>query len=107
MERQIPGPLWIAIISLGMMVFGKVIAAMIVSPLILIDAVLSGILLFGLIKGQRWAYVLTFIGVVIGTILGLSQSVQSGLIVLMLDCLVLVPVLLCTDYFFPKDIVES
>lgn len=107
MTRQIPGPLWIAVISLGLMVLGKVIAALAVNPLFLIDAVLSGILLLGLIKGRPWAYVLTFFAVVIGTILGLTQSVQNGLIVLMLDCLVLVPVLMTTDYFFPKAVAEA
>ena len=102
MERQIPGPLWIALISLFVMVVLKVLFVFKVGPVILIDAALSGALLVGLYLGHKWAYVLTIVFVALGTVFGLSKSVAQGLTILALDCLVLVPVLMCTEYFFPK-----
>lgn len=101
-ERQIPGTLWIALISLSAMVLLKVLFAFKVGPVILIDAALSGALLVGLYLGHKWAYVLTIVFVAFGTVSGLSKSVGHGLTILIVDCLVLVPVLMCTEFFFPK-----
>ncbi len=103
MSKSIPGPLWIAIVSLGLMVLGKVGFALTTNPVILIDALLSGILLVGIILGHKWAYVLTLVFTVLGTIVGLAKGVESGIGILVIDCLVLVPVLICTSYFFPKS----
>ena len=102
MEKKIPGPLWIALISLSVMVVLKVLFAFMVGPAILIDAAWSGVLLVGLYLGHKWAYVLTIVTIAIGTVLGFSKGVANGLGILVLDCLVLVPVLVCTEYFFPK-----
>jgi hypothetical protein len=101
-EKEIPGPLWIALISLSVMVVLKVLFVFKVGPAILIDAAWSGALLVGLYLGHKWAYVLTIVFVAIGTVSGLSKSIGNGLTILALDCLVLVPVLMCTEYFFPK-----
>jgi hypothetical protein len=101
-EKKIPGPLWIALISLSVMVVLKVLFAFMVGPAILIDAAWSGALLVGLYLGHKWAYILTIVFVAIGTVSGLSKGIGNGLIILVLDCLVLVPVLICTEYFFPK-----
>ena len=100
--KEIPGPLWIALISLSVMIVLKVLFAFKVGPVILIDAALSGALLVGLYLGHKWAYVLTIVFVAIGTVSGLSKSSNNGLIILALDCLVLVPMLMCTEFFFPK-----
>jgi hypothetical protein len=101
-EKEIPGTLWIALISLSVMVVLKVLFVFKVGPAILIDAALSGALLVGLYLGQKWAYVLTIVFVAIGTVSGLSKNIGNGLTILLLDCLVLVPVLVCTKFFFPK-----
>ena len=102
MERPIPAILWVAVISLGIMILVKVIAA-VSNPAILIDAVLSGILLYGIFKGYRWAFILTFVAVVLGTAYAMNQSVKSGMTVLVINCLVLVPVMMSKSYFFPED----
>jgi hypothetical protein len=101
-EKEIPGLLWISLISLSVMVVLKVLFVFKVGPAILIDAALSGALLVGLYLGHKWAYVLTIVFIAVGTVLGLSKSLANGLTILALDCLVLVPVLLCTEFFFPK-----
>ena len=103
MNRPIPGPMWLAIISLSLMIMGKLLAVFKVGPLILIDAALSAILLWGLIKRQKWAYFLTVVFVVFGTVMTLRKGAASGLAVFFLDGLVLVPVLICTKWFFPEN----
>jgi hypothetical protein len=99
---NIPPVLWIALVSLALMVFGKVLFAFKVGPIILIDAALSAVLLAGLYLGHTWAYFLTIAGVILGTILACSKGISNGLAILLIDCLVLVPVLLSRDYFFTK-----
>jgi hypothetical protein len=101
-KRRIPGVLWIGLVSLGIMVLLKLVAVVSVGPRILIDAGLSAALLVGLYFGHKWAYILTIVLVVLGTVFALSKGAGYGLLVLALDCLVLVPVVLCTDYFFFK-----
>jgi hypothetical protein len=102
-EREnIPPVLWIGLISLALMVIGKVLFAFSLGPRLLLDAVLSGALLVGLYLGHRWAYVLTIVFTALGTIVTLTKGVEHGLAVLLGDCLVLVPVILSTDYFFPR-----
>ncbi|MEJ2705699.1 MAG: hypothetical protein P8Z79_24950, partial [Sedimentisphaerales bacterium] len=101
-EKEVPGLLWIALISLSVMVVLKVLFVFTVGPAILIDAAWSGALLVGLYLGHKWAYVLTIVFVAIGTVSGLSKGIGNGLTILLLDCLVLVPVLMCKEYFFPK-----
>ncbi|MBU0755244.1 MAG: hypothetical protein KJ645_08900 [Planctomycetes bacterium] len=103
MNKDIPALLWIAIVSLGLMIIGKIVAAFFMNPLVLIDAALSGLLLFGIIKGHRWAYILTFVGVTTGTIFAFNNGAMSAARTFSADCLVLVPVILCTSYFFPKE----
>ncbi len=80
---------------LGMVAFVRL------GPAMVIDAALSAVLWVGLYRGCRWAYVLTIVFVALGTILGLSRGLAAGLSVLVVDCLVLVPVLMCKDWFFP------
>ena len=99
---SIPPVLWIALISLALMVFGKVLFVFKVGPIILIDAALSAVLLAGLYLGHTWAYVLTIGGVILCAILACSKGIDHGLITFIIDCLVLVPVLLSRDYFFTK-----
>jgi len=101
MEKRVPDVLWIAIVSLVLMICAKVVFLYRVGPVILIDAALSVVLLFGIVRGQRWAYVLTIVFVALGTLTTLSKGVSQAAAVLLLDCLVLVPVLLCREYFFP------
>lgn len=100
-SRPMPGPMWVALISLGLMILGKVTFGLRLGPAIAIDAALSAVLWVGLYRGCRWAYVLTIVFVALGTILGLSRGLAAGLSVLVVDCLVLVPVLMCKDWFFP------
>ncbi len=101
-RENIPPVLWIGLVSLTLMVVGKVLFAFSLGPGLLLDAVLSAALLVGLYLGHKWAYVLTIVLAALGTIVTLTKGVEHGLAVLLGDCLVLVPVILSVDYFFPK-----
>lgn len=95
---DIPGVLWVAIISLAPMILMKLPAGQYV------DAVLSGGLLYGIIRGYKWAYWVTIVSVVFGVLVTMAGSgLASGLVVLALDCLVLVPVWMSRSYFFPGE----
>lgn len=99
--RRIPPVLWVAIISLAIMVLLKFVAAATTNPLFLVDAVLSGALLVGIIFGHKWAYVMTLVFSAFGIIASFVQSPGYGLLVLFLDALVFVPVIMETGYFWP------
>jgi hypothetical protein len=88
------------------MILGKIVAAITVDPLVLVDALISGILLYGIFNGRKWAYFITFVFVFVGAAVALGKSVQNGLIVVVLNCLVLVPVLICSQYFFPNELAK-
>ena len=99
MRKRIPGLLWVAIVALWLMIFGK--ACLIPKkPLILVDVALSAVLLFGIIRGRKWAYVLTILFSLFGTFVAFAKSGRAGIQVFLLNCLVLAPVLLCTRHFF-------
>jgi hypothetical protein len=83
------------------MILAKVTVGLRLGPMIVIDAVLSAILWIGLYQGRRWAYVLTIVFVALGTLLASSRAgLAAGFGVFLVDCLVLVPVLICKDWFF-------
>lgn len=105
--ENVPGVLWVALISLALMVLGKFLAAFKFGPLILVDAGGSAVLLVGLYLRHKWAYILTIVFVALGTILAFSKGPNQGLAVAVLDCLVLVPVLICTESFFGKAPTDS
>jgi len=103
LERgNIPPVLWIGLVSLALMVVGKVLGAFQVGPFILVDAALSAALLVGLYLGHKWAYVATILLVALSAIGAGSKGIGYGLAVLLVNCLVLVPMVLSRDYFFPK-----
>ena len=102
MNRQMPEPLWIAIVFLGAMVLGKIAAVGEAGPRALVDAALLTVFLVGLVRGREWAYVLTILAATGGTMWGAMRGIHAGWSILAIDGLVLVPVLLCTDYYFPQ-----
>ena len=45
---------------------------------------------------------LTLFFTILGVIFGLLKGTEKGLVILVMDGLVLVPVLICSNYFFPE-----
>ncbi len=103
MRKNIPHILWFGIFSAGMMIGLKIAASIIISPWIVLGAVLTALILYGIVRGNKWAYYLIIITCITGTInRGFMLGAEIGIFNL-LDCLVLVPVLMSRDYFFPSE----
>lgn len=102
MKKKIPGPLWIALLSLSIMVLLKLAFAFTSSPLLLVDAILCGILLYGLGFKRQWAYSYAIFLALAGTAMAMYMDMMYGMVALVTYSLVLVPVLMCTQYFYPR-----
>ena len=102
MRRDMPGTLWVAIVALAVITLATLAAALKMRPLVpLVGSACNAVLLIGLVRGQKWAYVLTVVFCVLGVAVGFAKGCSYGLGVLFGNGIVLVPVLLCTDFFFP------
>ena len=102
MKKKIPGPLWIALISLSIMVLVKLGLALTTSPLLIVDVILSAILLYGLGFRRQWAYSFAILLALCGSAFAMAQDMVMGMAFMVMYSLVLVPVLMCTHVFYPK-----
>ena len=105
-KKSIPAILWVAIISMGIFACLHLIVSF-SKPVQLIAFVVNLILLFGLYFGKKWAYVATIIVSLLAPLALISLDEGSSLVILIINSLVLIPVLLTTRYFFPKNAGES
>ena len=103
MKEETPKVLLVGLVPLGIIVVAKLLMAL-KHPLMLIDAGCSAILFVGLYLGQKWAYYLTIVFVALGTFLGVSKNINTGLIIFLVNCVVLVPALMSKEHFFEKSI---
>ncbi len=102
-KRPIPNVLWIALIALGVMVALQLLASLRVGPSVLLVAVLSGLLLWGLYRGHRWAYVVTVVLIPVNLVVAVvTGRAGYGIMIFMIECLVWVPVLLSTRYYWGR-----
>lgn len=100
-KMRIPGLLWIAIAALGVMTFIHLLLAFKTgSPAFFGAVVLEVILVVGLVHGRKWAYVLLFVFSVLGVAVSLSSGLQAGLGVLVGNAIVVIPMVICTRFFF-------
>ena len=99
-NRSVPTVLWIGLVSLAVMVVLQLAMGLMGRESLLLAAVLGGILLVGLYHGHRWAYVVTVIIVFAKLLVGSSGT--NPLVTLLIDCLVLVPVLMSSKYFWTR-----
>lgn len=65
------------------------------------SAALSVALLAGLCRGAKWACILTMALAVAGVVVSFSQGSCARPTALALDSVVVVPVLVCRDFYFP------
>ena len=99
---SIPHVLWVGLACLAFMIVSKIITAFTAGPAVLVDAATSAALLWGLYSGQKWAYILTYVFVALGIVVAGQQGIEAAFMILLFDSLVLVPVILSHNYFFPK-----
>ena len=100
-KSSIPNVLWVALVSLA--VFAVIHFYVGLSyPLQFFAFAVNVILIFGFLRLTKWAYFLSILASLSGPILLSYESTQLFYIVLLLNCTVLIPVLLCTKAFFSK-----
>ena len=77
-------PLWIALLSLSIMVLLKLVLAFTSNPLLLIDVILCGILLYGLGLKRQWAYSYAIFLALAGTALAMYFDMMYGMVALVM-----------------------
>lgn len=107
-KKSIPTVLWVALISLGVMVVCQLLVSLRSGLAGFVGAVLSGLLLWGLYRGHRWAYVVTVAIVPIKLIVFfVTGKAGFGFLLFLIDCFVWIPVLLSTHYYWGRMCRES
>ncbi len=102
--RPIPAPLWIGLGALALITVATLFNGLMGRPVYLVAAVLDAVLLVGLYRGRRWAYVLTIVFAVLGTLFSVRGGPTMLCSVLVANGLVLLPVLVCKSYFFAPPV---
>ncbi len=77
------------------------------SILFLGTAILSVLLLVGLVLGRRWGYVLSLIYVLFAIAFSFGQGPSQGIMTALMFAPVVVPVLICTKFFFRSEMPDS
>ncbi len=102
MERKIPSALWISIAALGVMTLIQLLVGVQRgSEALLVGAILDAVFLAGLLLGHKWAYVGTLVFAIGGPLAVMGRNPQQATLALLLNCLVVVPMVLSTRFFFP------
>ena len=65
--------------------------------------VLCAILLVGLVLGSKWAYLLTLVCAVLAVALAFYQGALQGMMTVIMFVPVVVPMVICTRFFFPGE----
>jgi hypothetical protein len=102
-SSSIPDVLWIAIISLVVFSLFHSIAGF-SNPLQFISLAVNIILIIGLYRLQKWAFVLAILASLFAPVVLFSRGDIPFYIGLLLNLSVLVPVLLCTKAFLTNTI---
>ena len=107
--RKVPGALWVALATVAVITLLQVYAGIARgAPIAFIGGAIYAAILLGLYLGHKLAYVLTFLYAALVVLLGFAlRGTAAGLYILEIHCLVLVPVLACTRYYFPPPGGES
>lgn len=101
MNRQIPPVLWLSLLALGaisMLQLGVGLSRG--NATIFVGVVLNIVFGVGLYRGARWAFVLTLLFGIVGSLVMLVRSPGYGMLVTLVNAIVLVPVWLSREYFF-------
>ncbi len=108
--RPIPQVLWIGLVSLGLIAFLTLTLGLTrMRADLLVSFAVDCVLFWGLARGYRWAYWVTFVLCVLGPVIVLlnGYGVMVAVVGACLNALVLVPVLVCTEFCFPKQGLEG
>ena len=99
---DIPKVLWLAIFSLA--IFSLFHIAIGFSSVIQLFAFsINIVLIYGLLLRQKWAFFLAIVASLTAPLMLWLQSVPGFTFILIINCTVLIPVLMCRKSFFPKN----
>ena len=101
-ENEIPKTLWVTLIFISIYTIVHFITGF-VNPMQFIAVIVNLILLYGLYKGFKWAYFALFVAAILGSLFALTDSYFTFYIVLGANLIVVVPVLICTKFFFKTN----
>ena len=105
-QRRMPRVLWVALVMLGLMFAQCVwlgVANLRGHLAVYAGALICLVLLIGLPTGGKWAYMLAIVFAAGGSYYAFTKNLRAGILFLIAGCLVLVPVLLATRFFFPSQ----
>lgn len=77
------------------------------SVALFISVPIEALLFVGLVLGKKWAYILIVVFSVLGVAACLANSLDEGLVVLVGNTVVVVPMVICTRFFFPKAKIQQ
>ena len=103
-RKTFPNPLWWAIFSLS--AFSIIhLRIGLYNPVQLFPFAINIVLILGLLRLAKWSYFLAILASILGpTILLFEAGSIPFYFVLLLNCTVLIPVLICTKVFFPQNV---
>jgi hypothetical protein len=99
MRRSVPGVLWVTVATLAAQALLYTWASIRMPDLLLLAA-LWAVIIFGLIVGHGWAFIVAIGLTLLDTLLVAIRAGSIGLVALGLDVLVIAPLLLSRRYFF-------
>jgi hypothetical protein len=95
MKKRIPGPLWIAVVALGLIVLLHLGQGLKTGSVALFgSATFEIVLIVGLVLCQKWAYILILIFAVLGVAAGIAQNLTQGIAILVANAIVVVPMVM-------------
>jgi hypothetical protein len=101
MERRVPRVLWVSIVALIVIsVVQLTVAVALGHPMLLISVGANLVFAWGLHRLQKWAYVLTAAFCVLGAVVMLGSEPGIGVVTLLVNAVVLVPILMTTKDFW-------
>ena len=126
MRKSIPGLLWLSIVWLGIIGIYCLLTGLRglwvhprlithaqdgsflanvgpLSILTVLSGVLCAVLSVGLLLGSKWAYVLTLVCAVLAVALAFCQDAAQGIMTVIMFVPVVVPMVICTRFFFPSE----
>ena len=103
MKKRIPNPLWVSIVALGLITLLHVVMAFKTGSVALfVSVAIEVALIVGLVLGHKWAYIVILVFAGLGVAVSIAQDIRQGLAVLVANAVVVLPMVLCTKFFFPK-----
>jgi uncharacterized membrane protein (DUF2068 family) len=101
MPRKIPPVLVGGLCALGVITMLSLINALAKPTAASIATVLANVaVIIGLYHGHRWAFVFAIVSAAFGTVFVLAHDLGIGVIVFVVNAMVIVPLLLCREFFF-------